>query len=291
MERLPSIQTLRAFDAAARHGNYSAAAEELGLTHGAISHRIRELEDRLGASLFQRRGRVMAPTPEAVTLLAQVRQALALLRQTFPTKDEKATSLVVSLHPSLATCWLVARLGRFAAAHPNIELEIRSTADLGDFITPGVDVAIRYGGGGWPNVSAEALAGEVLFPICTPAYRDDHRLRQPGDLARCALLRHAWQPWSPWLRAAGLRLAEPTEGVVLSDSAMLIEAAASGQGVGLAAGLMVQDALASGRLVRPFETAVDDVYSYFLTWRAGKALGAPAIAFRDWLLAELEPAL
>lgn len=291
MERLPSIQTLRAFDAAARHGNYSAAAEELGLTHGAISHRIRELEERLGAPLFQRQGRIMAPTPEAVTLLAQVRQTLALLRQTFPTEVETATSLVVSLHPSLATCWLVARLGRFAAAWPSIALEIRSTADLGDFITPGVDVAIRYGSGGWPNVSAEVLVGETLFPVCTPAYRAAHGLERPADLARCALLRHAWQPWSPWLRAAGLRLAEPTEGVVLSDSAMLIEAAASGQGVALARGLMVKDALASGRLVQPFETVVDDVYSYFLTWRAGKAPGAPALAFRDWLLSELQPTL
>lgn len=286
---LPSIQTLRAFDAAARHGSYSAAADELGVTHGAVSHRIRELEERLDVRLFRRSGRQMVPTREAVALLSQVRQGLAMLQRAFPPPPEHATvRLVVSIHPSLATRWLVPSLGSFIERHPQIELEVRSTADLDGFLDPGVDVALRYGGGGWPNTNHERLAGEVLFPVCTPDYRDSLGLEAPTDLARCTLLRHAWQPWAPWFRAAKLRLAEPSRGVSFSDTAMVLEAAANGQGVALARGQFVRRDLESGRLVRPFDVEMDDVYSYFVAWRVGGALGSAGEAFRDWAREQLQ---
>jgi LysR family glycine cleavage system transcriptional activator len=150
-----------------------------------------------------------------------------------------------------------------------------------------VDIAIRYGAGTWPSAARERVAGEVLFPVCAPAYRDAHRLQRPADLARCRLLRHAWQPWSPWLRAARVRLAEPTEGMILSDSAMLLEAAAAGEGVALARSLFAIDALASGRLVRLFDGSIEDTFSYYALWHAGTPLSALATAFRDWLRAEL----
>jgi LysR family glycine cleavage system transcriptional activator len=290
MKRLPSMQTLRAFEAAARHENYSAAAEELGVTHGAISHRIRELEQQLGVTLFRRAGRAMTPTREAVTLLAQVREALELLERAVPGDDRAGPArLTVGVHPSLATRWLVPRLGRFLRSHPTATLEVRSTADLGDFLSHGVDLAIRYGAGGWPNAARERLAGEVLFPVCTPAYRDAHRLRRPADLARCRLLRHAWQPWAPWLRAARLKLPEPAAGLMLSDSAMLMEAAIAGEGVALARRLFAIDDLASGRLVAPFEVEVEDTYAYYVLWHAGAPLGRLGQAFRDWLRDEIVP--
>lgn len=287
MKRLPSMQTLRAFEAAARHENYSAAAEELGVTHGAISHRIRELEAQLGVTLFRRAGRVMTPSREAVTLLAQVREALEMLTRALPAARGAPGRLVIAIHPSLATRWLVPRLGSFARRHPRATVEVRSTADLQDFLAQGVDVAIRYGAGEWPNAARERLAGEVLFPVCSPAYRDGQRLAKPSDLARCRLLRHAWQPWSPWLRAARVRLGEPTEGLILSDTAMLLEAAAAGEGVALARSLFALDDLASGRLVRLFETSVADTFSYYVLWHAGAPLGTLAAAFRDWLREEL----
>jgi LysR family transcriptional regulator, glycine cleavage system transcriptional activator len=287
------MQTLRAFEAAARHENYSAAAQELGVTHGAISHRIRELEEQFGVTLFRRQGRAMLPSREAVTLLAQVREALNLLERAVPAASgASATSdrVVVGVHPSLATRWLVPRLGRFLARVPDATVEVRSTADLGDFLAQGVDVAIRYGAGEWPNAARERLSGEVMFPVCTPAYRDAHGLRKPADLARCTLLRHSWQQWGPWMRAARLRAREPSRGLVVSDSAMLLEAALAGQGVALARSLFAADDLRAGRLVRLFDVTIDDAWSYYLLWPASSTLSGLARAFRDWLRDELAAA-
>jgi LysR family glycine cleavage system transcriptional activator len=285
------MQTLRAFEAAARHENYSAAAQELGVTHGAISHRIRELETELGVTLFRRAGRAMTPTREAVTLLAQVREALELLQRVLLTdKGDKRGRLVIGVHPSLATRWLVPRLPRFAERFPTATIEVRSTADLGDFLAQGVDVAIRYGAGEWPNAARERIAGEVLFPVCTPAYRDAHALRVPADLAHARLLRHAWQPWSPWLQAARIKVREPSAGLVVSDSGMLLEAAAAGEGVALARGLFAVNDLASGRLVRLFDLTVADTYSYYLLWHSATPLSRIGEAFRDWLHAEIASA-
>lgn len=288
MIRLPSMQTLRAFEAAARLQSYTAAAEELGVTHGAISHRIRALERRVGMTLFHRSGRTMVPAREAVTLLAQVREALAVLQRAIPDRSRSTPGrLVISVHPSLATRWLIPRLARFLRAQPELAVEVRSTADLGAFLTHGIDVSFRYGAGDWPEAAGERLAGEILFPVCTPAYRDEHRLAQPADLARCTLLRHAWQPWSPWLRAARLRMKEPAGKLSLSDSGLVLEAAIAGQGVALTRSLFAIDELRSGRLVRPFSLAVADSYGYYLTWHVGAPLGREGEAFRDWLRTEL----
>ncbi|WP_049973682.1 LysR substrate-binding domain-containing protein [Azospirillum sp. B4] len=284
MPTLPSIQTLRALDSAATHGSYSAAADELGLTHGAISHRIRELEERLGIPLFRRVGRGMAPTREAVTIIAHVRQALAILERAFPDRRHAdGGRLVISIHPALATRWLLPRLRGFTRIMPQVSVEIRSTADLEEFLVPGIDLAIRYGAGDWPNSVSQRLGGEVLFPVCSPEYRDRLGLETPEDLARCTILRHGWQSWSAWLRVAGLRLQEPTAGLTLSDSSMLIEVASSGQGVALAGSLMVQEEISRGRLVRLFDVQAEDIYGYYLVWQAGTALSASALAFRSWV--------
>lgn len=292
MRHLPSMQTLRAFEAAARHGSYSAAAQELGVTHGAISHRIRELETELGTRLFRRKGRVMLPTREAGTLLAQIREALESLQRVLLTGEGNGRSrLTVGVHPSLATRWLVPHLWRFVEQFPSARIEVRSTADLGDFLTQGVDVAIRYGSGEWPNAARERIAREELFPVCSPAYRDRHALQVPADLAHARLLRHAWQSWSPWLQAARLKLREPATGLIVSDTGMLLEAAVSGEGVALTRGLFAVNDLANGRLVRLFDVTVADAYSYYLLWHAGKPLTHLGDSFRDWLHAEVTTAL
>ena len=282
------MPTLRAFEAAVRYHSYSAAARELGVTHGAISHRIRTLEEQLGARLFERRGREMVPTREAVALAAQVGEGLQILSLALPAGDVHGPSrLVVGAHHSFALAWLIPRLDGFLAAHPTIDVEIHSSAELGDFIKPKVDVAIRYGAGSWDRVASERINGDRLTPVCAPAYAESARLREPADLARCRLLRHSWHTWIPWFRAAGLSLDEPSTGLLLSDSGMLLEAALAGLGVALIGGVFARSALDQGRLVGPFGVSIADTHAYYLLWNAGTRLGPEARLFRDWLHAEL----
>ena len=202
------MQTLRAFEAAARLESYSAAAQELDVTHGAISHRIRELETQLGIALFRRTGRNMIPTREAVTLFAQVRESLGLLQRVFPDVTHTTPGrLVISVHPSFATRWLVPRIGSFLRTVPGLSVEVRSVADLGDFLSHGVDVAIRYGAGTWVTPLASASPANCYFPSARPriATRIESVPGRPAPLpAPCGT------PGSPqpWLRAARLRIKE-----------------------------------------------------------------------------------
>ncbi|MFO6448713.1 LysR substrate-binding domain-containing protein [Erythrobacter sp. NE805] len=261
--QIPSLQTLRALEAAARLGSYTRAAAELGLTHGAISHRLRALEERLGHALFTREGNGMRATPEALRLLVPVREALALLAAAFPAGAGEPQVLRVSLLPSMASRWLMPRVAKFRAAHPGIDLRIDARLELAPLAAGGVDCAIRYGSGDWPGVSVSKLGDEVLFPVCTAGYRDALGLAKPADLPRASLLRHDRQLWRPWLLAAGVDLAEPREGPFFSDTNLMLDAAIAGEGVALARERIVAGDLASGRLVRLFDIEVADRYAYF----------------------------
>ncbi|HYD72209.1 MAG TPA: LysR family transcriptional regulator, partial [Candidatus Binatia bacterium] len=170
MSHLPSLQTLRAFAAAGRLKSYSKAAEELGLTHGAVSHRIRELEQRVGVTLFRREGNTMVLTPAGQKLEAQVRQGLSLLEQAFapaPTRSKTTRHIVMTSVPSLASTWLLVRLGEYRADNPDIDIELRVSESLNDYKKEGIDLGVRLGAGGWPGLHAEKLFDEALTPICT----------------------------------------------------------------------------------------------------------------------------
>jgi len=206
---LPSTQSLRAFESAVRHQSYSRAAQELGLTHGAISQRIRELEDRQGERLFLRTGHAMVPTPAALLMVTQVRSALNLLDRAFTTRERRARTLRLSVLPSFASCWLVPRLADFHGRHPDIDLEVDATTRLTG-PDEDVDVAIRYGPGTWPAVQARRLCTEQLSAVCAPTYRDAHRISDLADLRSVTLIRNRWQSWTPWLRAANLMDLEPS---------------------------------------------------------------------------------
>jgi LysR family transcriptional regulator, glycine cleavage system transcriptional activator len=286
--RLPPLQAIVAFEAAARRQSYSRAAEELSLTHGAISHAIRGLEDRLGTRLFRREGRHMLLTQEGQTLAAQVRQGLRLLEKAFE-RDPAAgpARLVVSALPAFATRWLVPRLARFHATHPNIAVDLRPAVELARLERDGIHVALRYGPGGWPGLQHERLMEERLFPVCSPTYRERRLPRRPADLADCVLLRHPRQPWAPWFAAAGLDLPEPAASPAYADAAMLLDAAASGQGIALARAALVDGDLRTGRLIRLFDVAISDGYGYWVVWRADTAQQREIEAFREWLMAEV----
>jgi LysR family glycine cleavage system transcriptional activator len=262
--RIPSLQTLRAFEAAGRHCSYSKAGEELGLTHSAVSHRIRDLETLTGRRLFERRGNAMAPTRDGQRLLAQVRNALGLLESIFADSPgaKGRQRVTLSVFPAFASRWLAHRLGALRAAHPEIELALTISSDvvpLGD----GVDCAVRYGPGGWPETQSRLLSDEILFPVASPACIAEARPAAPADLLSSVLLRYPWHSWAAWFRAAGVSAGEPTEGPEFPDSSLLVEAAVAGEGFALSRGLAAAEALRSGALVRPFDVAIPDKYSYY----------------------------
>lgn len=260
---IPSIQTLRALDAAARLGSYTGAADALGVTHGAISHRIRALEAAVGHSLFVRAGNGMEPTAQALRLLVPVRQALDLLASAFPGPSVLPQMVRISVLPSMASRWLVPRLGRFRSAHPEIDLRIDARLEFAPLGGGGVDCSIRYGSGDWQGVHVSHLGDEILFPVCAPDYRDRLRLAKPGDLRRAVLLRHDHQLWRPWLETAGLDWPEPRGGTLFADTNLMLDAAVAGEGVVLARRRIVAGEIASGRLVRLFEAQVRDRQSYY----------------------------
>lgn len=285
MAQIPSLQTLRAFEAAGRLKSYSKAADELGLTHGAVSHRIRELEQREGVTLFNRVGNSMQLTTEGQKLYAQVRQGLSLLEQAFasgPHHKARAHVVLTSV-PSIASTWLVARLGEFRTAHPDIDVELRVSETLNDYKREGIDLGVRLGAGGWSAMHAQKLFDEVLTPVCTPAYRDRLALTAPADLARATLLRNPWTPWASWFRAAGLDWPEPTRGPKFDDSALMLRAVLQGDGIALGRQWLAVDEVRAGRLVTPFDLAVRDDFAYWLVWPTGRTLSPSALLFRDWL--------
>ncbi|MBS0296355.1 MAG: transcriptional regulator GcvA [Proteobacteria bacterium] len=288
MTRLPPFMALRALEAATRLRSYTRAAEELHVTHGAVSHQIRRLEEEFGLKLFRREGNAMAPTEPALKLAAKVAQAIRLMQQGADelSAQRGAKTLVISTLQSFAIRWLAPRLAGFAEAAPEVEVEVRTDDRLADFVHDGVDVAIRYGSGGWPGVEARELFSERLFPVCSPAFLKAHPLERMEDLGRVPLLRHNRRAWALWFRSAGLDMAEPTSGLVFDDSNLLIAAAANGLGVALAPSTLAESEIAAGRLVRPFPVSVEAEYGYFLVWRADSRKGETIARFRDWMLGE-----
>jgi LysR family transcriptional regulator, glycine cleavage system transcriptional activator len=287
MARLPPFFALRALEAAARHRSYSRAAEELAVTHGAVSQQIRRLEAELGARLFERRGNAMVPTPQAQRLAGEVTRALGVLSNAVADFAAAAVKdpLVVSLDPQFASRWLPSRLPRLLADHAGANLELRVEERRADFVTDGVDMAVRYGAGVWDGVEVRRLYSETLIPVLSPQLQAKLDLESPHCLLDAPLLHHGHRPWALWFRAHGV---EPPEvkGVVLDDSVMLLEAAAQGLGVALARSGLIEQDLRTGRLVKPFEVGVASELGMWVVWRADSRKLRRIEALRDWLCDE-----
>ncbi len=288
--RLPPLNALRAFEAAARHLSFTRAAEELHVTQAAISHQVKALEEHLGRKLFRRLNRALLLSDDGQAYLPSVSRAFALLNDATRNLLERDAPgpLTVSALPSFAARWLVPRLGRFRQIHPDIDLRIDPSAALTDFASGDVDVGIRYGRGKYPGLRADWLMTEDIFPVCSPALLSgEHPLRAPGDLEHQVLLHDDGHgDWRTWLLAAGIDRVDPTRGPIFTDSSMLIQAAMAGQGVALARGVLAADELAAGRLVRPFTLSLPTDYAYYLVCPQNTAEQPKIAAFRDWLLDE-----
>jgi LysR family glycine cleavage system transcriptional activator len=290
--RLPSLNGLRAFEAAARHLSFTRAASELNVTQTAISHQIRRLEDELGIRLFVRQNRSLALTPQARDYLPLVRAAfddLRLATERLLRKDGGKV-LTVSTLASLAAKWLLPRLNSFQDAHPDVDVRITTSTGLVDFKTDDVDAAIRYGRGHWPGVRAEWLMADELFPVCSPTLLQGNKpLRCPQDLAQHTLLHTSGgydDDWRLWLTAAGLPAAISKHGGLSFDLIfMTVQAAIDGLGVALGRTSYVQDDIAKGRLVVPFTIALPADTGFYLVSPEGRTDPAKMRAFRQWLKA------
>lgn len=288
--RLPSLNGLRAFEAAARHLSFTLAASELNVTQTAISHQIRRLEEELGIRLFIRQNRALALTPEARDYLPGVRAAfndLRLATDRLLRKDEDKV-LTISTIASLAAKWLLPRLTDFQESHPGIDVRITTSTSLVDFQRDNVDAAIRYGRGQWPGVRAEWLMADELFPVCSPSLlRRDKPLRQPEDLKDHVLLHtNNGDDWRLWLTAAGL----PTgisrlPGITFDMTFVTVQAAIDGMGVAMGRTSYVQDDIAKGRLVVPFKIALPADAGFYLVSPEGRREAPKLAAFRQWMIA------
>lgn len=289
--RLPPLNTLLAFEAAARHSSFTRAARELSLTHSAISHQISALEARLGDKLFRREHNRMRPTERGRELWFQVRYALDLLERTFeqaPAQQPRQVELQLSVLPSFARRWLLPRLPDFCRNHVDLNLTVRTGTELARLGDDGIDCAIRYGMGDWPGLQQERLADDALVVVCSPQYRDGRLPATPAGLVDCTLLRNPFQPWEAWLQVAGLALPEDFRfGLAFTDSGLTLDAAVAGMGVALGRQMLVRDDLACGRLVQLFELSVPDDKRYHFVWRADSPKLGAILDLRRWLLAQL----
>jgi len=297
--RLPPLNALRAFEAAARHLSFKTAAEELHITPAAISQQVRALEDHVGRPLFRRITRGLVLTEAGAAAAPLLTEGLDRLAAGAARMRDVPHSriLTVSVAPSLAAKWLVPRLDRFRAAHPDVDIRLDATNELVTFQGDGVDVALRFGSGSYRGLHAERLLAETVFPVCSPQLLDrGPALVTPGDLAAHTLLHIQWAMesetapnWQMWLRAAGVDQVDPSRGPRFSHDSMAVQAAIEGHGVALAVSTLVSDDLAAGRLVRPFPptTSEETAFGYFLVHPEDKAADPRVQAFRNWVTAEI----
>lgn len=287
--RLPNLAALRAFEAAARHQNFSRAAEEIHLTHGAISHQVRALEAELDVALFVRHGKRLVITPDGEQFAAAIRQSLQDIATAAERlqKHSKQKRLSITSLPSFAARWLSPRLGRFIEHYPDLEVSLESSNHLTDYLRESVDIGIRFGDGHYPGMVSELLMGDSYYPVVSPRYHGGHLPQTPQELAASYLLRCDGEPWEPWFRAAGVDAEEPTGGLVFQDSSMLARAAVEGQGIALGRHAIVQSDIETGLLQRLFDIDVPSKVSYYLVYPEASLKKPQVRAFREWLLAEI----
>ena len=289
---LPSLNGLRAFEAAARHQSFTRAAEELNVTQTAVSHQIRTLEERLGLKLFNRRGPALQLTEAARDYLPSVRSAFDELydaTERLTRRDGDAT-LTVSTLTSFAAKWLVPRLGGFQDLHPEISIRITTSTVSVDFDRDDVDVAIRYGRGDWPGLRADRLIREDIFPVCSPKLLDgSHPLARPDDLVHHTLLHMVGfrEDWQVWLTAAKVDDVDPSSGLRFDLMVNALQAAIDGLGVALGRTPLVERDLATGRLVAPFDISLPIESAYYVVAPEQTADRPKIEAFREWLITTL----
>ncbi|MSP66948.1 MAG: transcriptional regulator GcvA [Alphaproteobacteria bacterium] len=293
--RLPPLNALRAFEAAARHLSVTKAADELSVTPAAVSHQVKALEDYLGVKLFRRGKRQLLLTEAGQGSLPDLRASfdrIALAMERIRRRPGSGI-LTVSTTPVFGAKWLVPRLDRFREEQPEIDVLLSATMQIVDFGKEEVDIAVRYGTGNYPGLQVERLLSDQIYPVCSPRLLEGrHPLRVPADLGHHTLL-HDENPhdvsipnWRMWLLAAGVSGVDATRGPRFDNPSLTLEAAVDGHGVALGRHVLVAGDLAAGRLVKPFSLAFPVAFAYFIVYPEAAGRDPKVVAFRDWLMAE-----
>jgi LysR family transcriptional regulator, glycine cleavage system transcriptional activator len=288
--RLPPLNALKAFEAAARHESFTRAAEELRVTQGAVSHQVKALEAELAVKLFNREHQRLLITEAGRDYLGVIRDALDRIAAGTERLIQRQTAgvLTVSTSPDFAAKWLVHRLGHFAEAHADIDLRVSGTLQHVDFAREDVDLAVRHGHGSWPVLDAVRLSTEELFAVCSPRLLSGRRrLAKPADILKFPLIHlDSRADWTNWLQAADIDDAAVIHGPVLNRASMVIDAAINGQGIALARTTLAAWDLINGRLVRPFAESLRLSKVYWIVCPKAAATLPKIVTFREWLLEE-----
>lgn len=299
IRKLPPLTAIKAFEAVARHRSVTMAAAELCVTPAAVSQQIKILEQYFDRSLFRRHASGLIPTDEARAYLAHVSRALDGLHVASEhlRKIHHAGVVRISILPSLATRWLAPRLGQFSRRFSNIELDIVSELQPVDLVRSDYDLAVRYGCGNYPGLRVDPLMAETLFPVCSPRLLNEGRgLHAHADLAEHCLLSELvmpagpaseeWLGWEPWLKAWGLDPASFTHRISMTDTAAILTAVEAGGGVAIGRSQLLEEQIATGRLVTLFDMRRPSSLGYFIVSH-GTTGDLPRVsAVRDWLLDE-----
>lgn len=292
MRKLPPLNALKSFEAAARHLSFTKAAEELYVTQAAVSHQVKALEDYLAMPLFLRRNRSLLLTEAGQNYYLDIKSILEQLTQAtnkLMLSTERGT-LAVSVPPSFAILWMVPRLSEFHENHPDIDVRIKAVDEVTGSLTDNVDIAIYYGRGQWPGLRSYKLHNEYLIPVCSPRLLDGPKpLTQPSDLAQHTLLHEETRnAWHDWFRMVGVDWPNRVTGPVFSHSSLSLKAAVHGQGIALANSVLAKPELDSGHLVRLFDQVLPTSEAFYLVCRESQANIGKIATFRHWLLGVVE---
>ena len=291
MRRIPSLRGLEAFGAVARAGNLAGAADSIGITPSAVSHRIRGLEEELGVQLLQRLPRGLALTEAGHRYRVGVEDAFALLARA--TADllgpDLSRPLTISLTSEIGIRWLMPRFHRFRAQHPDIDVAILSTYELANLSAGEADLALRYGEGPWPGLKAEPILRFAVSPLCAPRLIEEIQGLPPAAaLAIGTLIRAYDDDWDTWLEAAGAAGVKPARQLRFVDYSMAVAAAINGQGIVLGYSGYVEKEVAAGLLVQPFDLTIPVRKAYYLVYLEERLADQRLRAFRDWVISESE---
>ena len=298
--RYPPFKALQAFESAARHLSFSKAADELFVTPGAISQQVKQLEEFIGVELFKRLHRKILLTDEGQELLPGLREGFEYLNGAVDQVRQKKEThpVTISVAPSFASKWLVPRLQLLRDDHPDVDIRLDASMELVDLARSDIDIGIRFGPGEYPGLEVELLLCEEVFPVCSPQFASQNKLNHPSDLKGQHLLHFGmhhldlgagWPDWQMWLSAAGVTHIDGRRGLVIDNQELLINAALESQGVVLVGSVSVNDDIARGRLIKPFELTFPLEFAYYLVTVPTKTERTNVTTVKQWIFNHVGP--